>query len=171
MNQFGASRRKLQVGAVLSQSQRVFVLDVFAFDWLVAVPKIENSGDYYADAQAAEEEPTVSGKPDQQDKYQCRGDDQAGSATHIPSVIFRLRIPFHKNVLPLFYRKSNTGVRELFSLRPLRYLCALCGQDYYRKVRKGRKEEPVPDGTRVIRDPTLSAAILEEFQKSPEWPG
>jgi hypothetical protein len=109
MNQFGASRRKLQVNPLLSQSQRAFVLDVFCFDWFVAVPKIENSGDYNADAQAAEEEPTISGKPDQQDKYQRSGDDQAGSATQIPSASFRLRIPFHKNALTAFYPKMTRG--------------------------------------------------------------
>jgi hypothetical protein len=86
-----------------AQSERSLVFDLFRFDWFVAVPKIEKGGYDYADAEAAEKEQTVGGKPDQQDKYQRSGDNQADSATQIASAISQLRIPFHKNALPLFY--------------------------------------------------------------------
>ena len=74
---------------------------------LVAIPQIENGGDYYADAQAAEKEPTVGRQPDQQDKHQRYCDDKTGAASEIASARFWPRIPVHAMIVPLFYWRDN----------------------------------------------------------------
>ncbi len=54
----------------LPQPERTLVFDVFRFDRFVSIPKIKNGGDDNSNAQAAEKEPAVGRKPDQQDKHQ-----------------------------------------------------------------------------------------------------
>jgi hypothetical protein len=90
----------------LFKSQRALILDLFGSDRFVLVPEIEDRGDYDANAQAAEKEPAVGGQPDQEDKHQRRGDEQACSASQMASGRFGLRIPFHAMTLPLFYPKK-----------------------------------------------------------------
>jgi hypothetical protein len=75
----------------------------------VLVPKIKHGGDDDSYPEASEKKPAVGWEPEQQDKHQCGGDNQAYAASQNASVRFRFRIPFHANTQTLSYPKIDGG--------------------------------------------------------------
>ena len=137
------------------ESERPFIFDIFRLDRFVPVPEIKNGGDHDANPQAAEKEPAVGGKPDQQDEYQRRSDDQTCCRRADSFCEFGLRIPFHTNTLPVILSDEPQG--SVF--RDLCGLCVSAVKSFYRKGRKGNAKDAknIPDNrkgplARAFRD-------------------